>query len=117
MQVLTQQLNGYEYDPGLRDQNAVAYLLKRDWARQRGHVSLIQKQYCMNCYWRDLLDLGDLRSDESRVRALKCEVVSWSLAGHEDGEHGVSGRMKDAWGAHGWCASNFHSALSRSSAA
>ena len=29
----------------------------------------------MNCCWRDLLQLGDLTSDESRVRALGTELV------------------------------------------
>ena len=69
MQRLRQQLTapGYVYDPGLRDQNAIVYMLKKEWARHRSHVLTISKQYCMNCYWRDLLELGDLRSDESRV--------------------------------------------------
>ena len=69
LQRLRQQLNapGYVYDPGLRDQNAIVYMLKKEWARHKAHVLTISKQYCMNCYWRDLLELGDLRSDESRV--------------------------------------------------
>lgn len=69
VQRLRQQLNapGYVYDPGLRDQNAIVYVLKTEWARHKAHVLAISKQYCLNCYWRDLLELGDLRSDESRV--------------------------------------------------
>ena len=30
---------------------------------------LVNKQYCLNCYWRDLLREGDLRSDDTKVRA------------------------------------------------
>ena len=81
LQILTKQLNApeYMYEPGLRDQNAIAYLLKRDWGKQRSHVNLVNKQYCLNCYWRDLLDLGDLRSDESRVRSLQLEMAQATM--------------------------------------
>ena len=54
------------------------YLLKKDWAKHRSHVTIVNKQYCLNCYWRDLLDLGDLRSDESRVRSQAFQVFACS---------------------------------------
>lgn len=57
----------YTYDPGLRDQNALSYLLKRDWKKNMPHVELVNRQYCLNCYWRDLLELGTLTSDDTRV--------------------------------------------------
>ena len=70
LQQLQSQLTapGYVYDPGLRDQNAIVYMLKKDWHKHKAHVLAINKQYCLNCYWRDLLELGDLRSDDSKVR-------------------------------------------------
>ena len=59
----------YKYDSGLRDQNAITYVLKQAWAEHQPHVLLVNKQYCLNCYWRDLLREGDLRSDDTKVRA------------------------------------------------
>ena len=68
-QVLMEQLSApeYKYDTGLRDQNAIVYLLKKHWPEMRSKVQLVNKQYCLNCYWRDLLVLGDIRSSEKRV--------------------------------------------------
>lgn len=60
---------GYKYDSGLRDQNAITYVLKQEWEEQQSHVLLVNKQYCLNCYWRDLLN-GDLKSDDTKVRRL-----------------------------------------------
>lgn len=57
----------YTYDPGLRDQNAITYLLKRDATVNMPHTQLVNRQYCLNCYWRDLLELGTLSSDDTRV--------------------------------------------------
>ena len=31
------------------------------------HTQLVNRQYCLNCYWRDLLELGTLTSDDTRV--------------------------------------------------
>jgi hypothetical protein len=31
------------------------------------HTQLVNRQYCLNCYWRDLLELGTLSSDDTRV--------------------------------------------------
>ena len=59
----------YKYDSGLRDQNAITYVLKQAWEEHQPHVLLVNKQYCLNCYWRDLLREGDLRSDDTKVRA------------------------------------------------
>lgn len=67
-QVLKKELNAptYRYDSGLRDQNAITYVLKQEWAEQQSHVLLVNKQYCLNCYWRDLLN-NDLKSDDTKV--------------------------------------------------
>ncbi len=59
----------YKYDSGLRDQNAITYVLKQEWAEQQSHVLLVNKQYCLNCYWRDLLN-NDLKSDDTKVRLI-----------------------------------------------
>ena len=67
--VLMEELTSpeYTYDPGLRDQNAISYLLKRDATVNMPHTQLVNRQYCLNCYWRDLLELGTLTSDDTRV--------------------------------------------------
>lgn len=67
--VLMEELTSpeYTYDPGLRDQNAISYLLKRDATVNMPHTQLVNRQYCLNCYWRDLLELGSLQSDDTRV--------------------------------------------------
>ena len=57
----------YKYDTGLRDQNAIVYLLKKHWAKVKQKLLLVNKQYCLNCYWRDLMAMGDIRSSEQRV--------------------------------------------------
>lgn len=68
MQVLKKGLTapGYKYDSGLRDQNAIVYVMKQEWEEHQPHVLLVNKQYCLNCYWRDLLN-GDLKSDDTKV--------------------------------------------------
>ena len=77
-QVLKKELTSptYKYDSGLRDQNAITYVLKQEWAEHQPHVLLVNKQYCLNCYWRDLLN-ADLKSDDTKVRQLSW--ASWGL--------------------------------------
>jgi len=58
----------YKYDTGLRDQNAIVYLLKKHWPEMRTKLQLVNKQYCLNCYWRDLMAIGDIKSSEKRVQ-------------------------------------------------
>ena len=65
---------GYTYDTGLRDQNAIVYMLKKYWPEMRGKLQLVNKQYCLNCYWRDLMAMGDIKSSEKRVR-----TPSWAI--------------------------------------
>ncbi len=62
---------GYKYDSGLRDQNAIVYMMKQEWEEHQPHVLLVNKQYCLNCYWRDLLN-GDLKSDDTKVSTTEC---------------------------------------------
>lgn len=71
VQVLKKELTapGYVYDSGLRDQNAIVYVMKTGWKEHKSHVLLINKQYCLNCYWKDLLQSGDLSSDDKKVRS------------------------------------------------
>lgn len=68
-QILKKELTapGYTYDSGLRDQNAIVHVLKTGWEEHKAHVLLINKQYCLNCYWKDLLQSGDLSSDDKKV--------------------------------------------------
>ncbi|CAL8464124.1 g3659 [Coccomyxa elongata] len=68
-EVLKKELTapGYIYDSGLRDQNAIVYVMKTGWKEHKSHVLLINKQYCLNCYWKDLLQSGDLSSDDKKV--------------------------------------------------
>ena len=70
VQVLSEQLTApeYTYDTGLRDQNAIVYLLKKHWPDMKSKLQLVNKQYCLNCYWRDLMAMGDIKSSEKRVR-------------------------------------------------
>ena len=77
-QVLKKELTspGYKYDSGLRDQNAITYVLKQEWEEHQSHVLLVNKQYCLNCYWRDLLN-GDLKSDDTKVIFLS--RAGWSI--------------------------------------
>ena len=94
VQVLTQELTGYEYDSGLRDQNAIVYLLKRDWAQHAQHVQLVNAQYCLNCYWRNLLQQGDLASSDKAVRVARhtpCTATGRPLA-----HMGASCAVRDA---------------------
>ena len=69
LQVLSEQLTApeYTYDTGLRDQNAIVYLLKKHWPEMKSKLQLVNKQYCLNCYWRDLMAMGDIKSSEKRV--------------------------------------------------
>lgn len=68
VQILKKELTapGYTYDAGLRDQNAIVYELKASWEEHQSHVLLVNKQYCLNCYWKDLMQ-GDLKSDETKA--------------------------------------------------
>ena len=70
---------GYEYDSGLRDQNAIVYLLKTQWAEHAKHVALVNSEYCLNCYWRDLLRDGDYSSssDKASARFWWCPLQGW----------------------------------------
>lgn len=72
MQILTKELTApeYEYDAGLRDQNAIVYLLKKHWPEAKSKLQLVNKQYCLNCYWRELFAQGDIKSTEKRVGLL-----------------------------------------------
>jgi hypothetical protein len=82
-QVLMEELTSpeYTYDPGLRDQNALSYLLKRDWQKNMAHTQLVNRQYCLNCYWRDLLELGTLTSDDTRVSHISTHLHLQLMAG------------------------------------
>lgn len=77
LQTLSEQLTAkeYRYDTGLRDQNAIVYLLKKHWPEMRSKLQLVNKQYCLNCYWRDLMAMGDIKSSEKRVSHPACTVV------------------------------------------
>lgn len=80
MQTLKTELTapGYTYDSGLRDQNAIVYVLKQGWKEHASHVMLVNKQYCLNCYWKDLLKAGDFKSDDKKVRdsLQECQCTS-----------------------------------------
>ena len=53
-QVLLKELQAGAYSDGLRDQNAVIYLLKThlEW---QDRVMFQDKEICLNCYWHDLI--------------------------------------------------------------
>lgn len=79
----------YKYDSGLRDQNAITYVLKQEWEEHQSHVLLVNKQYCLNCYWRDLLN-GDLKSDDTKVNFINhfsgCQLCTQQ---NKEGDYGV----------------------------
>ena len=52
--MLLKELQADAYSDGLRDQNAVIYLLKThpEW---QDRVAFMDKEVCLNCYWRDLI--------------------------------------------------------------
>ncbi len=54
LQVLLKELQAGAYSDGLRDQNAVIYLLKThpEW---QDRVMFQDKEICLNCYWQDLI--------------------------------------------------------------
>ena len=54
MQILLKELQAEPYSDGLRDQNAVIYLLKThpEW---QDRVLFQDKEICLNCYWQDLI--------------------------------------------------------------
>lgn len=54
LQILLKELQADAYSDGLRDQNAVIYLLKvhPEW---QDRVGFQDKEICLNCYWRDLI--------------------------------------------------------------
>ena len=54
MQILLKELQADAYSDGLRDQNAVIYLLKThpEW---QDRVLFQDKEICLNCYWQDLI--------------------------------------------------------------
>lgn len=54
LQILLKELQADAYSDGLRDQNAVIYLLKThpEW---HDRVAFLDKEVCLNCYWRDLI--------------------------------------------------------------
>jgi hypothetical protein len=88
-QVLKKELTapGYAYDSGLRDQNAFVYALKMGWKEHSSHVLLINKQYCLNCYWKDLLQSGDLSSNDKKVSqsppCIDVTMQSWAIRTRE----------------------------------
>ena len=54
LQILLKELQAEPYSDGLRDQNAVIYLLKThpEW---QDRVLFQDKEICLNCYWQDLI--------------------------------------------------------------
>ena len=55
---------------------------------------LVNKQYCLNCYWRDLLREGDLRSDDTKVRPRPQHAPDAGPAGlHQAGLHALSSHL------------------------
>ena len=54
LQILLKELQADAYSDGLRDQNAVIYLLKThpEW---QDRVLFQDKEICLNCYWQDLI--------------------------------------------------------------
>ena len=69
-QRLKSELNApdYEYDAGLRDQNGIAFELKRGGARALSHVKLVNWGYCLNCYWRDLQGRDNFTYSDQQAR-------------------------------------------------
>ena len=57
MQVLLTELTG-TYSDGYRDQNAIIYLLKKHADEYIPHVEFVGKEFCFNCFWKDLLEVG-----------------------------------------------------------
>ncbi len=99
VQILKKELTapGYAYDSGLRDQNAFVYVMKTAWKQHSSHVMLVNKQYCLNCYWKDLLQSGDLSSDDKKVSHL-CRPANDSkkACGKKDGPHKSIGALQPA---------------------
>lgn len=63
MQLLLQELQAGAYSDGLRDQNAVIYLLKThpEW---QDRVLFQDKEICLNCYWQDLVGVTGYKKPE-----------------------------------------------------
>ena len=57
LQVLLTELTG-TYSDGYRDQNAIIYLLKKHADEYIPHVEFVGKEFCFNCFWKDLLEVG-----------------------------------------------------------
>ena len=65
--MLLKELQADAYSDGLRDQNAVIYLLKThpEW---HDRVAFMDKEVCLNCYWRDLIGVtGYAKPDYERT--------------------------------------------------
>eukprot|EP00891_Asterochloris_glomerata_P009694 jgi/Astpho2/9694/fgenesh1_pg.00149_%23_4_t len=54
--VLLTELTG-TYSDGYRDQNAIIYLLKKHADEYIPHVEFVGKEFCFNCFWKDLLEV------------------------------------------------------------
>ena len=55
--MLLTELTG-TYSDGYRDQNAIIYLLKKHADEYIPHVEFVGKEFCFNCFWKDLLEVG-----------------------------------------------------------
>ena len=87
MQVLLKELQAGAYSDGLRDQNAVIYLLKThlEW---QDRVMFQDKEICLNCYWHDLIGVTgygkpsyDRVENVSSLHEWVCTVQSVPFAG------------------------------------
>ena len=59
--MLLTELTG-TYSDGYRDQNAIIYLLKKHADEYIPHVEFVGKEFCFNCFWKDLLEVGSWSS-------------------------------------------------------
>lgn len=85
MQILLKELQADAYSDGLRDQNAVIYLLKThpEW---QDRVAFQDKEICLNCYWRDLIGVtGWGKPDYERQEPVSCSelILTLSTAAYE----------------------------------
>lgn len=70
-QIFLKELSADGYSDGLRDQNAVVYLLKThpEW---HSKVAFVDKEVCLNCYWRDLVGVtGFAKPDFERTENVR----------------------------------------------
>ena len=67
--MLLTELTG-TYSDGYRDQNAIIYLLKKHADEYIPHVEFVGKEFCFNCFWKDLLEVGSSLSAPAWAPAL-----------------------------------------------